>query len=75
MSEPGWHGDVRCRIYVYAAEVRLEASGALRAMGYVPYMARKDDELATLEIDQPVPAAAWIASRARASRRERQAER
>jgi hypothetical protein len=47
-----------CRIYVDAAEVRLEASGALHAMGYVPYMARKDDELATLETDQPVPAIA-----------------
>jgi hypothetical protein len=58
LSEPRWHGDVRCRIYVDAAEVRLEASGALCAMGYVPYMARKDDELATLEIDQPVPAVA-----------------
>jgi hypothetical protein len=47
-----------CRIYVDAAEVRLEASGALHAMGYFPYMARKDDELATLESDQPVPAIA-----------------
>ncbi len=44
--------------YLDRPELRLEAAGALRAMGYVPYMARKDRELATLELEQPAPAVA-----------------
>lgn len=44
--------------YLDKPELRLEAAGALRAIGYVPYMARKDRELATLEADQPRPAIA-----------------
>lgn len=44
--------------YLKKPELQLEAAGALRSIGYVPYMARKDRELATLETKQPEPAAA-----------------
>lgn len=44
--------------YLEKSELRMEAAGALRAVGYVPYMARKDGELASLELTQPDPAVA-----------------
>ncbi|MGD9669660.1 MAG: MJ1477/TM1410 family putative glycoside hydrolase [Hyphomicrobiaceae bacterium] len=44
--------------YLAKPELQLEAAGALRAIGYIPYIAREDRELASLETRQPEPAVA-----------------
>lgn len=44
--------------YLEKPALKLEAAGALRAVGYVPYIARKDRELANLDKSQPAPAIA-----------------
>lgn len=44
--------------YLDRQELRVEATGALRALGYVPYMSRKNRDLASLETAQPSPAIA-----------------
>ena len=44
--------------YLDKDDLRLEASGTLRAMGFIPYMAAKNRELDKLQTDQPEPAVA-----------------
>lgn len=44
--------------YLDKADLRFTATDETRSLGYVPYISRKDRELATLEADQPEAAVA-----------------